>query len=348
MHPDLATLVQNIFSWTPTVLDCCSAWWAALDQRLEQRFRDYCERNEKLDWLLTVFLGLGIDQRKEFLLSPSVSHQLLAMEAGRMPDFPVLAGELVRLLARSDEAGAYPAVAQMLLPLCREYADVRGIPVDFDSGFSFPSRDANAGELRPLSPERAHLVRQRLKAALDALGQGNLVASEFVRLMIRRMAVRDEARHPEGPASCSFGELIGLVLLTNLPGERADVVWLIDALVHESIHAALFLCEAMRDSWSLDKNPAACLRSPWSGNVLACNQYVHACFVWFGLAQLWKSWPAGAGGIAAQQSRAMYRVASQGFLAWPVESLLSQDAGRRLSPPLKDALASLERLALDA
>lgn len=170
MYADLATLVQNL-SWTPILLDCCCAWWAAVDQRVEQRFRDYCERNQKLDWLLTAFLGLGEGQRKEFLLSPPVSYQLLAMEAGRAPDFPVLAGELVRVLARSDKAGAYPAVAQMLLPLCREYGDVRGIPVDFDSTFPFPSRDANAGELRALSSESAHLVRQRLEAALDALRQ---------------------------------------------------------------------------------------------------------------------------------------------------------------------------------
>jgi HEXXH motif-containing protein len=347
MPPDLTTLVQNL-SWTPLLPECCCAWLATVNQRCEQRFRDYCQRNEKLDWLLTTFLGLGVDQRKEFLLSPPVSYQLLAMEAGRMPDFPVLAGEFVRVLARSDKPGAYPAVAEMLLPLSRDYADVQGIPVDFDSTFRFPSRDAKAGALHALSPERAHLVKQRLEEALDALRQGNLVAYEFVRLMTRRLAVRDEVRYPEGSTSSSFGELIGLVFLTNLRPERADAAWLIDALVHESIHAALFLCEVSQDAWALDKDPAPCLRSPWTGNLLPCHQYVHACFVWFGLAQLWKSWAAGAGGIAAEQSRAMDRRASQGFLACPVESLLSQDAGRRLAPPLKDALVSLERLALAA
>ena len=264
-----------------------------------------------------------------------------------MPDFPVLAGELVRVLARPDKPGAYPAVAQMLLPLCREYADVRGFQVDFDSTFPFPSRDAKAGELRALSPERAHLVKQRLEAALDALRQGSLVASEFVCLVTRRIAIRDEARDSGAPTSSSFGELIGLVFLTNLLAAQADVAWLIDGLVHESIHAVLFLCEASQDSWALDKDPAACLRSPWTGNLLPSHTYVHACFVWFGLAQLWKSWPAQAGGIAAEQGRAMYLRASQGFLARPVESLLSQDAGRRLSPSLKDALALVERLALD-
>lgn len=343
MRPDLTTFVQNL-SWTPALVECCRAWLAASRKRLEQRFREYCGRNGKLDWLLTAFLGLRVGRRKEFLLSPPVSDQLLGLEAGRVPAFAVLARELVRVLARStDHSAADPGLAEMLLPLGRDYGDVRGIPVDFDSAFPFPSRGANAGELRTLPPERAHLVKQRLETALDALRQGNPVAFTFVRLLTRRLAVREEPSRPEAPASASFGELIGLALLTNPWAKRGDVAWLIDALVHESIHAALFFCEASQESLLFDRDPVPCIHSPWTGNLLPYHQYVHACFVWFGLAQLWKNWPAGAGGIPPEQIREMSRKASQGFLARPVASLLIQEVGSRVSPPVQDALRLMEQ-----
>ncbi len=348
MPPDLTTFVQNL-SWTPALVDCCRAWLDACRDLAERQFRAYCERDAQLQWLLTAFLGLPEDLRKQFLLSPWVSNQLLIRDVGHVPPFSALAGDFVRVLARSsDSAAADPDVAEMLVAFGRDNGDLQGIPLDFDSATPFPSRGAGAGELRALSPDRAAETRRRLEEALEALAQGKPIAWECVRLLTRRLAVREEESRADGSASSSFGHLIGLTLLTNPWAERVDAARLLDSLVHESIHAALFLREAVQGPLFLDKNWPDLLHSPWSGNPLNYYQYVQACFVWFGLAHLWKNWPAGAGGVPADRVSHMQRRASQGFLARPVESLLKQAGGRLVPPPVQDALRLMEQGALDA
>ena len=316
MPPDLVTFVQNL-SWTPALVDCCRAWLDACRDLLEQRFRAYCERNAKLEWLLTAFLGLPEGLRKDFLLSPAVSNQLLIRDAGHIPAFSTLASNFVRVLARtSNDAIADPDLAGMLASFGRNYGDVRGIPLDFDSAFPFPPRGARAESCAALQPDRAAQAKQHLEAALDVLDQGRPVALKCVRLLTVRLAVREEEGRIGDSASSSFGHLIGLTLLTNPWAERVDAARLLDSLVHESIHAALFLYEAVQGSLILDKNWPDLLRSPWTGTPLNCYQYVQACFVWFGLANLWRNWPAGAGAslpsasprCVAARLRAFWRV----------------------------------------
>ncbi len=208
--------------------------------------------------------------------------------------------------------------------------------------------EARAGELRALQPDRAAQAKQHLEAALDVLDQGRPVALKCVRLLTVRLAVREEEGRIGDSASSSFGHLIGLTLLTNPWAERVDAARLLDSLVHESIHAALFLYEAVQGSLILDKNWPDLLRSPWTGTPLNCYQYVQACFVWFGLANLWRNWPAGAGGVSSERITQMRRRASQGFLARPAASLLSHSGGRLTPAPVKDALCLMEQCALDA
>ena len=65
-----------------------------------------------------------------------------------------------------------------------------------------------------------------------------------------------------------------------------DTGALADALVHEAIHAILYSIECSNPLVSAA--PAGLLiRSPWSGNSLSIRTYLHACFVWYGLAKFW-------------------------------------------------------------
>src|SRR5262249_31334240 len=98
----------------------------------------------------------------------------------------------------------------------------------------------------------------------------------------------------------------------------------------------------------LDRSRGDAIRSPWTGNGLNCYQYVQACFVWFGLAHLWKSWPAGAGGVPPGRIREMYQRASRGFRASPVEALMGQPGWRLVSTPAQGALRLMEAQALDS
>jgi hypothetical protein len=348
MDPELKTLVHNL-SWTPALVDGCRAWRAACRDLLEQRFGEHCGRSGKLDWMLTAFAGLPEQAREEFMFSPAVSNQLLIRDPGHVPVFSALAGDFVRVLAQSAGGQAVdPDLAELLRPFGRDHGDVHGIPLDLDSAFSFPSRGACAGGLRAVPAELVVPVKRSLAAALDALGQGNPVALQCVCLLTQHLAIREEASRPDGCASSSFGHYIGLTLLTNTWSERVDVARLIDALVHESIHAALFLHEAIQGPLVLDRSRGDGLRSPRTGNPLNCYQYVQACFVWFGLSQLWRRWPAEAGGVPCRRSGEMHRRASQGFEARPVEGLRGHPGWCLVAPPAQEALRLLEALALDS
>jgi HEXXH motif-containing protein len=344
MRPDLMTFARNL-CWTPALLDCCRVWLDACAALLDRRFRAYCEGNAKLARLLGAYLKLPEGLRRDFLLSPSVSGQLLVRDAGHVPSFAALAADFVRVLGRSS-AGA--ASDPDLAAFGRDQGELRGIPLDLDSTFSLPPRGPGSGEPRALRPERAAQARQCLGAVLDALGQGNPTALEYVRLVTRRLVVREEEGRARDSASCIFSQLIGLTLFTNPWAERADGAHLVDALVHESIHGGLFFYEAVHGSLFLSHNGGNPIPSPWTGKLLSCDQLVQACFVWFALAHLWGQWPAGSGGVPGERATQLYRRASQDFRARPVQALWNHPGGCLVSPPVRDALHLVEQLAIDA
>jgi hypothetical protein len=346
MAPDLTTFARNL-SWAPALLDCCREWLDAYAALLDQKFRAYCRGNAKLAWLLKAYLGMPEGLRKQFLLSPPVSAELRIPDAGHVPAFADMAPDFMRLLARSSpQAAADPDLAALLAGFGRDYGELRGIPLDFDSAFAFPDRGPKSGELRVLMPDRATQARQRLEEAMGALEQGNPVALQYVCLLTQRIAVREDISGYAG--SSSFGELIGFTLISNVWTEAVDNAQLVDAFVHESIHAGLFLYETVHGSFISDSNWPDRLPSPWTGTPLNSYQYVQACFVWFGLAHLWGNWQAGAGGVRPERADRMYRQAAKGFPARPVEALLSQAGDRLVAPPVWDALRWLERCALQA
>lgn len=350
MLPDLATYVRNL-SWTPDLVEGCRSWLLAYRRLLEQRLRAYCERKANLGWMVGAFLQLPESLRRDYLTSPRVASELVTQDVLE-PDFSALGPELIRALARAGHRlGSDAEVDEMLRPFGTDHGNIRGIPLDFDSAFPIPSRPEDAGRLRPLAPARVPEVKRCVEAALGALGQGNPVALECVRLLTLRLVVRDE--EPPRPyrfSSGSFGRYVGLSLLTNLWAEQVDAARLLDALVHESIHAALFIYEAIREHLVLDRNVAEGLlsRSPWSGRMLGGNQFVQACFVWYGLAHLWRTWSEGCAGVPAARTRELYRRASQGFHARPVESLAGQPGWALVAPAVQDALRLLEQEALAA
>jgi hypothetical protein len=350
MVPDLATFVRNL-SWTPALVDGCRSWLHAYQRVLERQFRAFCGRKCDLGWMVDAFQQLPETLQKDYLTAPRVACELLTQDVLE-PNFSILSNELVRVLARPGyRTGSDPEVDALLRPFGRDYGDVQGIPLDFDSAFPIPCRPEDAGHLGPLAAARVPEVKRCLEAALEALRQGKPVALECVRLVTLRLLVRDEEpSRPDHFSSGSFGRYIGLSLLTNLWAEQVDAARLLDALVHESIHAALFIYEAVAAPLVLDRVKAEGLlsRSPWSGRMLGCNQFVQACFVWYGLAQLWNKWPDGIPGVPAARSRELYRRASQGFHARPVEMLASQPGWALVAPAVQDALRLLEREALAA
>ena len=94
----------------------------------------------------------------------------------------------------------------------------------------------------------------------------------------------DERQH----ASSSWRMLIGLVALGNAQSPTWTVAGLADAIVHESIHQAMYKLELTQPTFAdMDKATKFTTTSPWTGKTLTLTQFTHACFVWFGLYAFW-------------------------------------------------------------
>jgi HEXXH motif-containing protein len=126
---------------------------------------------------------------------------------------------------------------------------------------------------------------------VDTLAAMNVAASNLLRHALQTVLLRKVADQGSF-ASSSWPDRPGVIGIVN--AHRPDLVreWLIDALVHESIHSLLYLIEAREPFYlSSDARQACIARSPWSGRSLSLHSYVHACFVWFGLWNFWHQAP---------------------------------------------------------
>jgi hypothetical protein len=64
--------------------------------------------------------------------------------------------------------------------------------------------------------------------------------------------------------------------------------WLINALLHESIHSYLYKIERTSPFNVLKRcHLPVKIVSAWTGNELFLPSFIHACFVWFGLSNCW-------------------------------------------------------------
>jgi hypothetical protein len=89
--------------------------------------------------------------------------------------------------------------------------------------------------------------------------------------------------------------------------------------VHEGIHSLLYMQERIRDWGQAPELSDSIPRviSPWTGNRLSLASFLHACFVWYGLAHFW----ALASTRPAFDSRRIMQRLSQaacGFLRGPL------------------------------
>ena len=163
----------------------------------------------------------------------------------------------------------------------------------------------------------------------------------FVERMTSRIVLRSDVVHPNSFASGSFRDHAGLTLIANPQALGGYTMRLIDALVHESVHAAIYMFESL--NYPLCQPAEFKVQSGWSGRNLTLDQYVQACFVWWGLLNLWYSWlPHNKESSASE----LYERAARGFHTYPVSALRKQAHGRHLSDDTWSALCNLEDRAL--
>ncbi|MEZ4362448.1 MAG: HEXXH motif-containing putative peptide modification protein [Kofleriaceae bacterium] len=187
--------------------------------------------------------------------------------------------------------------------------------------------------VRPIEQERRAVVA-KLEAAFALLPRVSPLADGLVRAMTQvicaRTAVEDARFYTASDAST-----LGVIHLTNAHLDRKTPAQVASELVHEAIHQALFRWELQHALLARPEAATAKVTSPWTGAKLDLYAYVHACFVWYGVANLWRQGGAPDDLSVVRQRRA----AEVGFQHDPLARLGPHaDA---LSPALQATLTAM-------
>ncbi|MGJ5204470.1 aKG-HExxH-type peptide beta-hydroxylase [Bradyrhizobium sp. HKCCYLR20261] len=175
------------------------------------------------------------------------------------------------------------------------WPQVEGMPVT-DYGSPHAVSVDLSGQDRPDPPsrpafseveiDRLHQLLQRSRSALERTEAG---LPRFVTRFNIALILQKDPESPTSFSSGSNGYYIGRTFLANPHLPEIDEAHIADALVHEGIHALLYMQE-YEQPWFLDpaaKGSLPRITSPWSGSRLPFPSFLQACFVWYGLLHFW-------------------------------------------------------------
>jgi len=185
-------------------------------------------------------------------------------------------------------------------------------------------------------PEEVEPIFERIRSSLKLIGELSATAARTV--CTTHVIVL--AKTPDVPAlmsALSRRSIMGNIALMNghLPlWTRGRIA---DSLVHESIHSTLYKLELDHDFYTDDRQAHVVQAiSPWSGRTLFLHSFVHGCFVWFGLWNLWKQAPEGGEDRAVWRDRAL-----NGFLKGNPLDGVSREANELIDPAIKDCIGNM-------
>lgn len=222
---------------------------------------------------------LPLERRRAFVLSPTVHHDLSLHHLPHQTD-----RDLYTRALGGDESSI-----DMVLGLTDTSLDLSGcrsLRCCKDGRAAYLCQETVFGSLRSPTPAEVAEADSRLIASLELLDLVSPVAASMFwacTQMLVRLSIDDSDRF----FSASHRNLIGRVTLGNAHSHSTER--LMDALVHEAVHSLLYKVE-LHEAFFLNITLAGELRaiSPWSGRNLSLTSYVHACFVWFALANFWR------------------------------------------------------------
>jgi HEXXH motif-containing protein len=197
-----------------------------------------------------------------------------------------------------------------------------GVPVDLISPYARRSRTIG-GELVALDRDGAESAVATMVRAMDKVASVIPLDDQLHRRFIRTIVLQHH-KEPRHFSSFSSDYFVGR---TNIcfGAERCDVHRFADALVHESIHAPLFLIAREFPFVRPDVDPAYKIKSPWTGRMLPADSFAHAIFVWLGLRQFWRK-AAATDVFVASRVEADLTIASAGFEGTALEETLDDNA----------------------
>jgi hypothetical protein len=191
------------------------------------------------------------------------------------------------------------------------------IALDFTS--ELPARLRTRFAERTLAapgPRDRAATTAKLTAAFQLLDAASPRASDFVHRMTDVICCRT-APGDGRFFTASDQSTLGVTHLINTHVARKTASEVASELVHEAIHQAVFRHELFSPLLADPELGLEQVTSPWTGAVLDLHAYLHACFVWYGVASLWRL-PAAAALPPPGRQR---DVARDGFARRPLAQL---------------------------
>jgi HEXXH motif-containing protein len=345
--------------------------WSTHRSRLEGAFDDVTRGPlDRHGILAGLFADLPESSRLRFLTGPETACRLFLAKR----DVQFLLGALLAEARLADDGFALPAsvwtaTGDWYFPKqargatvddeCFEWAPDQpfraptvgnGIPVDLVSPYvrRRPTHDM-MDPYSPMTPEDGRQVVAELRSALALLERASPSAGRVHDRFIRAIVVQRSPEPRERLGSYSWSCFVGRTTL-QFSADRHDDVHMADALVHEAIHAFLYILAQGFPFVQDGVDPAYRIRSLWSGRLLDPIAFTHAVFVWFGLWQFWRQ--AVAGDIFPRDAAVEHLTrARRGFEGSDLRGTLVANEGV-LAPYVLTGLASMldeiERGSFDA
>lgn len=235
--------------------------------------------------------------------------------------------------------------------LTRPWEIPGGLPIDCGSPHAFATdvsgeRVRSATRLQPIDPDTLRATLDRLDLAVTHTQRSVPHAWRMAHGFTKALILLPEDTAPQQFSSGSSGQFVGRSVFANPHLDKVTEVELAEALVHEAIHAVLYMDE-QHDPWVLDPALYAGplrITSPWTGNRLPLRPFLQASFVWYGLLAFW-SRARAADLFPADRVRRRLNEAAAGFVR---VNLLEQVASvvDRLSPEVLDAVDEMQRVVM--
>jgi hypothetical protein len=326
MAEDLDDFVRCL-TWTEPELSCPLAWKRDYLALLRQKAAPLLAADSEIAGAVR---RLSPEQAQRALLSPHVIWALI-----ERPDPENAARRL------ADEVAAIAADR----PSSQTMDVADGIWIDYEPSFFMPGALLEGLGATPKKLRGAQ--KRSIAAGLSALRLDAPTAFDFVRALTTRIAIRSRLDRPDWHLFGSLVEYPGVTLLVNPWGAGLDLAGVVECLVHENIHHCISLYKRLKHDVTEGLPPALTHRSPWTGNELSCHNFVEACFVLWGLYNLWSSWPRDSA-IAAPCIDRFRGRAGKGFADRPGHSLVRAVGAERLPGNTVAALLQIDDAALQA
>lgn len=302
-------------------------------QLVERKFQKFCEVQKESDLNIAIDL-IKKDTYKYFILHPSVAHSLLRLS----PDSKALEDNLKSIIA---DMMIY--VEDEKKNSDKELSIFNGILTDFKSDYKFPVFEKFYGDLR--SYENLEEVKEKINSMYRIIESEETEALNFIKSNTTLLFFRNDYKNLDSFSSSSYSGYSGLTLITNSMVDRIDMVKLIDAIYHETIHAIIYFYEETIHPLALsDPGEDYYIESPWSGANLRVNQFCQACFVWFGLYHLWNNWTMNSR-LPNKRIEHFKRRALKGFKKNPYYLLTKSKLNPFVHQNTKKAIELIQELA---